>query len=119
MENKRKELKTILLIALLGALWGALEIVFGNILHSMKFPFRGVIMSCMGMLVVSIGYFSNPKPGTCVCIGLIAAFLKFFSMGAFKLNPVLGITLEALAAELIFSLGGKKVATVYIVFIIN
>ena len=92
-------------IAVLGALWGALEMTLGAYLH-LIFPslantfFVGLIMAGLGSVVALIGHTFVPKPGAVLCIGIITAILKVFSMGGVVIGAIVAILAEVTLIEL-------------------
>ncbi len=100
MKFSTRELVTL---GVFGALWGAVELSFGSILHVMKVPMAGVILTAIGLAIAMIGRLFVCRPGATLFIGLIAALLKLFSLGGVVIWPLLGIVIEALLAEVVLS----------------
>ena len=48
-----------------------------------------------------------PRRGSVLFIGLVAAFLKMFSLGGIVITPMIGIVMESLLAEIVLSVMGK------------
>jgi len=92
--------------ALFGALWGTMEISLGGILHLSRFPLRGIIMAVLGLLCLVVLRRLSPVPGVCIMAGFVAAFLKIFALGGLIPGPLLGILIEALLLELLWTLVG-------------
>ena len=95
-------------LAVFGALWGVAEMSLGAVLHALKLPLTGLIMSGIGMLVALTGYRLVPRRGAVLTIGIVAALLKAFSVGSVVFSPMLAIVTEALLAELALALGGGQ-----------
>ena len=93
-------------LAVFGALWGVAEMSLGAVLHALKLPLTGLIMSGVGMLVALTGYSFVPRRGAVLTIGVVAALLKAFSVGSVVFSPMLAIVAEAILAELALALGG-------------
>ena len=68
-------------------------------LHALRLPFAGLVMSGLGMLIVLTGYRFVPRRGSVLTVGLVSALLKAFSLGSIVLSPMLSILAEALLAE--------------------
>jgi hypothetical protein len=93
--------------ALFGALWGALELSLGTVLHLGGVPLKGLLMGSLGLLCLVTLRRLQPRPGVCLIAGLVAVFLKVFTMGGLYPGPIIGIAGEAVVVELafIFSFG--------------
>ena len=94
--------------ALFGALWGALEASVGTAVHLGRMPLRGMLMGLLGLLCLVCLRRLQPRPGVCLLAGLVAAFLKIFTLGGLYPGPLIGIMVEALAVELAMSLTGGR-----------
>lgn len=88
--------------ALFGALWGALEATAGTALHLGRVPFRGEIMGLLGLVCLVCLRRLQPRFGVVVVAGLVAIFLKVFTLGGLVPGPLVGIAVQALAVELAF-----------------
>ena len=100
--------RELVTLAVFGALWGAAELTLGAVLHTLRLPFAGLLMSAVGMLVVLTGYRFVPRRGTVLTVALVSALLKAFSLGSIVLSPMLAILAEALLAELGLALAGGR-----------
>ena len=110
-EWRKREMKTrfttrdLVYIAVFGALWGVLEIIFGSYLHLIFPPVTtplvgvGTIMAAVGMVVALMGRLFVPKTGSVLMIGVVVAILKALSIGGVKLPAMLAIIIECLLAE--------------------
>ncbi len=99
--------------ALIGALWGALELSVGTALHLSRLPVRGMVMAALGLVCLVTLRRLRGGPGVCILAGLVAAFLKVFTLGGLYPGPLIGILLEALVIEVIFDvLGSRRVSAV-------
>jgi len=94
--------------ALFGALWGALEASVGTAVHLGRMPLRGVLMGILGLLCLVCLRRLQPRPGVCLLAGLVAAFLKIFTLGGLYPGPLVGIMVEAVAVELAMTLTGGR-----------
>lgn len=91
-------------IGLFGALWGAVEITLGSVLHIMFPPLAntflvGLIMAFLGCVIALSGRVFVPRRGSILLIGLITAILKAFSLGGIKVGPMVAILAESLLME--------------------
>ena len=94
--------------ALVGALWGALELSVGTALHLSRLPVRGMVMAVLGLVCLVTLRRLRGGPGVCLLAGLIAAFLKVFTLGGLYPGPLIGILLEALVIEVMFDVFGSR-----------
>ncbi len=88
--------------ALIGALWGALEMSLGTALHLSRIPICGLVMTGVGLVCLVTLRRLRGRFGVCVLAGIVAAFLKIFTLGGFRIGPVIGILFEALVLEFCF-----------------
>lgn len=103
----RFTMRDLVYIGIFGALWGAVEMSLGSVLHTLNVPFSGVVLTGIGIAVALIGRLFVPRPGSVLFIGLVAAFLKMFSLGGIVINPMIGIVAESLLAEGALTLLGR------------
>jgi hypothetical protein len=55
----------------------------------------------------------QPKVGVCALAGVVAIFLKVFTLGGFFPGPIIGIAIEALSLEFAMTLGrGRPIGAV-------
>ncbi len=104
MKLSTRELATL---AVFGALWGLDEISLGAVLKTLNIPLSGMVLSAIGLLIALTGRVFVPRRGSTLFIGIVAMFLKLFSLGGVVIGPMIGILFEALIAESVLSLGGK------------
>lgn len=104
MKLSTRELATL---AVFGALWGVVEVSLGSVLKTLNIPLSGVILAAIGLTVALTGRAFVPHKGSTLFIGVIATFLKLFSLGGVIIGPMIGILTEALVAELVLSAMGK------------
>jgi nucleoside-triphosphatase len=87
--------------AVLGCLWASSEIVLGGFLHNLKIPFRGDILTFIGIiLLISAGQNWRDK-GLFWRSGLICALMKAMSPSAVIFGPMIAIFSEALLLEFV------------------
>lgn len=87
-------------VAAFGALWGAIEITLGSFLNTLRFPFSGTVLSCLGTIIMVAGRQILPRRGASLATGLVAALCKSISPGGIILGPMIGISSEAVLVEL-------------------
>jgi len=99
--------------ALFGTLWGALEATLGTAVYLGKLPLRGTIMGLVGLLCLVCLRRLQPRPGVCLLAGVVAVFLKVFTLGGLYPGPIIGIAVQALAVEIAMTAsGGRPVGAV-------
>jgi hypothetical protein len=103
----RFTVRDLVYIGVFGALWGAVEITGGSVLHVLSVPFTGVVLAGVGIAIALIGRLFVPRRGSVLAIGIVTALLKMFSIGGIVLMPMIGILAEALLAELVLIILGK------------
>jgi nucleoside-triphosphatase THEP1 len=94
--------------AVLGSLWGAVEIVAGSVLHALRIPFSGSVLAALGVVVMTAGYLASPTRGVIWRSALVCALLKSFSPSAVLLGPMVGILTEGLFFQASVSLFGAN-----------
>lgn len=87
-------------VAAFGALWGSIEITLGSFLHTLRLPFGGTLLASLGAALLVAARQLEPRRGSTLAIGVVAALCKSISPGGVILGPMLGITSEALLCEL-------------------
>jgi hypothetical protein len=86
--------------ALIGSLWGALELSVGSVLHLSRLPLTGLVMAAIGLVCLLTLRRLSPLPGICLVAGLVAVVVKVFGLGGLYPGPLIGIAAEALLVEL-------------------
>ena len=100
--------RELVLIAVFGALWGAVEAGFGGVLKSLHLPLNGMVLAALGLTIALTGRLFVPKRGSTLFIGAIAMILKLFTIGGVVVGPMIGIMAEAVLAEAVLSLGAGE-----------
>ncbi len=104
MKLTTRELATL---AVFGAIWGVSEISLGSVLKTLNVPLSGVVLSAIGLTIALVGRVFVPHKGSTLFIGVIATFLKLFSLGGVIIGPMIGIITEALVAEIVLTAMGR------------
>jgi hypothetical protein len=94
--------------ALFGSLWGAAEASLGAIAKATQLPLSGLPMAALGVVCLVVARRLRPAPGLSGVMGVVAAFLKVFSLGGLIVGPVVAILVEALLVELAMTLGNSS-----------
>lgn len=96
--------RELVLLAVFGGLWGAVEMSAGAVLHALHAPLTGAWLAAAGLAVALVGRVFVPRRGATLFVGVVALTLKLFSVGSVVLGPVIGIVAEAALAEAVLSL---------------
>lgn len=96
--------RELVILAVFGALWGIVEMSLGTVLKSLHIPMSGSVLAAIGLTFALVGRLFVPRRGSTFFVGVIAMFLKLFSLGGVVVGPMIGILSEALLAELALSL---------------
>jgi len=86
--------------SVLAALWAAFEIVFGSVLHNLKVPFSGNILTGIAIILFILSLDRWPERGIIWRAGLITALLKTLSPSAVIFGPMLAIFMEGLIFDM-------------------
>ncbi|MBC8401538.1 MAG: hypothetical protein H8E14_08630 [Candidatus Marinimicrobia bacterium] len=95
--------KALVYIAVFGTFWGLLEASLGSVLHALRIPFSGSILSALGLIILLTARTVNNVRGSSALMGLIAATIKVLGFATIKLGPFVGITMEGLIVEIVMS----------------
>jgi nucleoside-triphosphatase THEP1 len=94
--------------AVVGSLWAVVEIVLGSLLHNVKIPLAGSILSFITVFLV-IAFFQLWKVNGMIWrAGVICALMKSLSPSTIILGPMFGILSEALILEILIRCFGKN-----------
>ncbi len=94
--------------AVVGSLWATVEIVLGSLLHNLKIPFAGSILSFI-TVYLAISFFQIWKiNGLIWRAGLICALMKSISPSAIIFGPMIGILSQAIILDLSIRTFGKN-----------
>ncbi len=110
MEFYKKQIKDIWLkAAVVGSLWGSVEIIVGSFFHNIRMPMSGTILAVLGIsMLVAFGQIWRDS-GLFWRAGLIAAVMKSVSPSAILIGPMTGIFLEALLFEFALTIFGRNI----------
>ncbi len=109
--NKNKELNDVWLkSSVVGSIWAASEIILGSFLHNLSVPFKGSILTAIGLiLLISFSRIWKDK-GLFWRSGLICALMKTISPSAVIFGPMIAILMESLFLELSVRIIGRNIA---------
>lgn len=86
--------------ALIGSLWGALELSLGSVLHLSRLPLSGLVMASLGLICLLTLRRLSPYPGVCLVAGAVTLVVKVFGLGGLRPGPLIGIAAEAVLVEI-------------------
>lgn len=102
--------ETWLKASILGATWAASEIILGSFLHNLKMPFKGNILTAIGVILLVSASYKWPEKGLFWRSGLICALMKTMSPSAVILGPMIAIFFESLLLEISVRILGRNFA---------
>ncbi len=85
--------------AVLGSIWAASEIVLGSFLHNASIPFKGELLTAIGIAIMVAGHRLWPEKGLLWRSGLVCAAMKSVSPSAVIFGPMVAISMEGFLAE--------------------
>jgi len=85
--------------AVIGSLWGSIEIILGSFLHNVNIPFSGNLLSTIGIILLVSTQVVYVEKGILWRAGLICALMKSISPSAIILGPMICIFAEAVFLE--------------------
>ena len=94
--------------AVIGSLWGSIEIIVGSFFHNIKMPMAGTVLAILGILLLSAFGQMWKDRGLFWRAGLICALMKSVSPSAVLIGPMTGIFLEALLFEFSVLIFGRN-----------
>lgn len=104
----RYSTRELVYMAIFGAIWGAMEMTVGSYMHVLNVPQTGTILSAIGVAILVVGRSFVPKRGATLLTGVVALFIKMFSLGGIVINPMIAILMESLLVEV--GLGAKGIS---------
>ncbi|MCF6367133.1 MAG: hypothetical protein L3J35_13160 [Bacteroidales bacterium] len=109
MVTYKKEFKDIWLkAAVIGSLWGSIEIIVGSFFHNVRIPMAGTILAVLGISLLAAFGQSWKDKGLFWRAGLISAVMKSVSPSAILIGPMTGILLEGILFEIAVFLFGRN-----------
>ncbi len=112
--NLFDRIKFTVFAGVFGVGWGVFEMIVGGYFHMINFPLRGALMAGAGCVFMSVLRFYVRRSGVNLIAGLVACAVKLFSFGSFKIGPVVGIFIESVIIECVFSIIGFNRFSIYI-----
>ncbi len=94
--------------AVVGSLWATIEIIIGSLLHNIRLPMAGSVLSFITVFLLIAFFQLWPQKGIIIRAGLICALMKSVSPSAIILGPMIGILSEAILLEMAIVLFGRN-----------
>lgn len=95
--------------SVLGATWAASEIILGSFLHNLHVPFKGNILTAIGLILLISASFLWDNKGLFWRSGLVCALMKTMSPSAVIFGPMIAIFAEAVLFELSVRMWGRNI----------
>ncbi|MBI9068284.1 MAG: hypothetical protein JEZ09_13405 [Salinivirgaceae bacterium] len=95
--------------AVLGANWAASEIILGSFLHNLHIPFKGNILTGIGLLLMIAASYIWKDKGLFWRTGVICALMKTMSPSSVIFGPMVAILMEAILFELSVRFLGRNI----------
>jgi hypothetical protein len=92
-----------------GSLWAAFEIVIGSFLHNLHFPFTGLVMASVSVILMTSFSVLWEMKDIFWRAGLVCALMKSISPSAVILGPMMGILLESILMQLLILMLGRNI----------
>jgi len=105
LTNRTQRITTLALLAALNCVF---ETSLGNSLHALHFPFSGMVLISLNVLIYVFARWVRPQPGSILAVALVTVVGNLAAGGAFKLPALLAILLEGLLVELVVDLLGFR-----------
>lgn len=83
-------------LGIAGAAAGALEMTAGSLLHAMRVPARGLLMSSLQGAMMTFAGFGLAQPGRVIWVPFISAGLKALSPAGSRVRPMIAICAQGL-----------------------
>jgi len=94
--------------AVAGGIWGTSEMSLGSVLHNLRIPMKGYILTFIAITLMSGINIRWRQKGLFYRAGLSSALLKLFSPSPNLLVPAIAITIEGFLMELGARIGGNN-----------
>lgn len=94
--------------AVAGGIWGTSEMSLGSVLHNMRIPMKGYILTFIAITLMSGINIRWRQKGLFYRAGLSSALLKLFSPSPNLIVPAIAITIEGFLMELGARIGGNN-----------
>ena len=107
--NRAKEKKEVWLKAsVIGTTWAASEIILGSFLHNLHIPFKGNILTAIGIILLISAAYKWKDKGLFWRSGVVCAIMKTMSPSAVIFGPMVAIIMEAFLFEFSMRIIGRN-----------
>lgn len=106
---QKSKSRNIAFIAIFGSIWGIIEVSVGTYLHIFRFPFAGALMSSLALLVILSGAVFIDEKSAIIKIGVVACFVRIFSVGSIIISPLISMAIEAIIVNVIILIFKKNI----------
>lgn len=90
--------------AVLGALWGAVEVTLGGFLHTLRLPLLGALLAAAEAGFLAAAHELEPRRGFVLATATVAALVKGLAPMGALFGPLVAILAEGALVELAFLL---------------
>ncbi len=94
--------KHLINAVLFGSLWGILEVLADKVIGIPGSTLRAPILSCLGILILTIARSDFDRLGASTAVGIVASFFKFLNVPFYGCQ-ILAIGLLAVAFDFVYS----------------
>ncbi len=109
MKRNNKLSEVWLKASVLGATWAASEIILGSFLHNLHVPFKGNVLTAIGIILLIAASYRWKDRGLFWRSGLICAMMKAMSPSAVIFGPMVAIFMEAVLFEMSVRALGRNI----------
>jgi hypothetical protein len=95
----RYSVRDLVYVGVFAGCWGAIEMTVGAVVHAIRMPFGGALLTGAGIAIALVARLYVPRPGSVLLVAVVTALLKMLSVGGIVLSPMLAIIAEGLLAE--------------------
>lgn len=99
----------------IGVLWGFIEVFLSPVIKNLEPALFGLLMPFVVTILILFAWKVVPLAGSITIAGIIAAVMEYFFTGMNLTDASGAILLEALGADLILSIGGKRLIPLLLV----
>ncbi|MBP7508821.1 MAG: DUF2478 domain-containing protein [Prolixibacteraceae bacterium] len=95
--------------SVVGSIWAASEIILGSFLHNLSVPFKGSILTAIGLILMISFSRVWKENGLFWRSGLICALMKTISPSAVIFGPMIAILMESFLLEISVRVLGRNI----------
>ena len=95
--------KNYIFLAILGSVWGIVELQLGTLLHSTTLPFVGLVMMALGIFFQTTARYVTRMRGSALLVAVVVSFLKLLFIGGIAFSTVFAIFVQSGILEFIYA----------------